>query len=265
ATAVVREWPSTYELLPCYRAVRDEESGDLCYPHELATGDWFGEGARAAFGIHRRIEDEWPAPDSPDRPDVLALFARGHATPSRTVCSGGRVRVSKVDAEWQPNRGWRGDGTVPAISAYPIELSDEPLARRAVPERHGPMATTAAAVDVVREFEAESTASLRGDTPKGPWLGLDVDDVVAAGEPFTLATELLGTDGVDAAAWVTVRQDRPGAEAISRPQPMTGADGRWEATIPSLAPGSYRVTVEVVDVPRCDRVTGHEVVGVIEP
>ena len=45
---------------------------------------------------------------------------------------------------------------------------------------------------------------------------------------------------------------------------MTGGDGRWEATIPSLAPGSYRVTVEVVDVPRWDRVTGHEVVGVIE-
>ncbi|MBA2694291.1 MAG: hypothetical protein H0U62_00225 [Actinobacteria bacterium] len=266
ATAVLREWSSTYELLPRYQAVRDEESGDLCYPHDLAAGDWFGKGAREAFGIHRRIEDEWPTPDSPDRPDVLALFARGHATPSRTVCTGGRVRVSKVDAEWQPNRGWRGDGTVPAISAYPIELSDEPRARRAVPERHGPMATTAAAVDVVREYEAESTASLRGDTPEGPWLGLDIDDVVAAGEPFPLATELLGADGVDgAAAWVTVRQDRPGVEAMSQPQPMTGAGGRWETTMPGLAPGSYRVMVEVVDVPRCDRVTGHEVVGVIEP
>ena len=168
----------------------------------------------------------------PGPADVLALFARGHATPSRTVCTGGRVQVSKVDAEWQPNRGWRGDGTVPAISAYPIERSDEPLARRVVPERHGPMATTAAAVDTVREYEAESTASLRGDTPEKPWLGLDVDDVVAAGEPFTLATELLGTNGVDAAAaWVTVRQDRPGAEAMSGPQPMIGGGGRWEATI----------------------------------
>ena len=128
------------------------------------------------------------------------------------------------------------------------------------------MATTAAAVDTVREYEAESTASLRGDTPEKPWLGLDVDDVVAAGEPFTLATELLGTDGVDAAAaWVTVRQDRPGAEAMSGPQPMIGGGGRWEATMPGLAPGSYRVTVEVVDVPRWDRVTGYEVVGVIEP
>lgn len=268
ATAVLQEWPSTYELLPRYQAVRDEASGSLCYPHELAaTEDWFRKRAHEAFGIHRRIEDEWPAPDSPDRPDVLALFARGHATPSRTVCTGGgQVRVSKADAEWQPNFGWRGDGTVPAISAYPIELSDTPLARRAVPERHGPMATTAAAVEAVREYEAESTASLRGDAPESPWLGLDVDDVVAAGEPFPLATKLLGAESIDgAAAWVTVNQDGPGAEAWLSPQPMTDEGGWWQATVPGLAPGSYRVTVEVVNVPRWDRVTNHEVVGVIEP
>jgi len=267
ATAVLQEWPSTYELLPRYQAVREEgeESSDLRYPHELmTTEESFRRRAREAFNMHQRIEDDWPTRDSPDRPQVLALFARGHATPSRAVCIDGQVRVTKDDAEWQPNHGWRGDGTVPAMSAIPIELTNDELARRVVPDRHGPMATTAAAVAHVREHEAEPFTSLRGDQPERPWLGLDIDDVLVAGDPFTLTAELLGADDAgDATAWVRVTEDRSGATGA--PLQMTGDGRRWEVTVPGLGPGSHQVTVEVVNVPRWDKVSGYEVVGMIEP
>jgi hypothetical protein len=174
----------------------------------------------------------------------------------------GRVRVTKADAEWLPNIGWRGDGTVPAQSAIPIELSDTVLARRAVPDRHGPMASCAAVVDVLRDYAAEPFGFLRGDTPDRPWLGLDLDDVIAAGQPFTVAAELLGTSDVEGVrAWLRAApEDGPAGE----PLPMTGGDGRWRVTVGGLAPGSYRLTVEAVNVPRVDRVSAGEVLGVIE-
>ncbi|MBV9011069.1 MAG: hypothetical protein JO272_03285 [Pseudonocardiales bacterium] len=263
AAEVLREWPSTYELLPRYRAVRDDESGSEHYPHELGPA-WFTKQAQASFDRHREIETAWGALESAQRPEVLALFARGHATPSRAVRHGDRVRVTKVDAEWLPNVGWRGDGTVPALSAIPIELSEDVRARRAVPDRHGPMATCPAAVEALRDYEAEPFGSLRGDSPARPWLGLDLDEVLAAGEPFTVTAELLGTADIEGAtAWLHVTPD--GHPAAAAPLRMTGGEGRWEVTVPGLAPGSYRIGVEAVNVPRVDRVRGGDVVGVIEP
>jgi len=263
ATKVLQQWTSTYDLLPRYDAVRDEASGTTLYPYQLGS-DSFRQRARTAFGVHRDIEKAWDALDPAERPEVLAVFARGHATPSRAVLRDGWVRVTKkADAEWLPNVGWRGDGTVPALSAIPIELSDTVLARRAVPDRHGPMAICAAAVDVLKEYAAEPFGSVRGDAPDGPWLGLDLDEVVAAGQPFTVVAELLGTSDVQGASgWLRVApEDGPAAE----PVPMTGGDGRWELTVGGLAPGAYWLTVEAVNVPRVDRVTGCDVVGVIEP
>jgi Lecithin:cholesterol acyltransferase len=262
AKRVLREWPSTYELLPRYPAVRDEETGNKHYPHELGPA-WFTKQAQAAFEMHGKIETAWDALESAQRPEVLALFARGHATLSRAVRRGGRVRVTKEDAEWQPNAGWRGDGTVPALSAIPIELSEEVRARRAVVDRHGPMASCAAAVEVLRDYEAEPFDALRGDSPGRPWLGLDLEEVLAAGEPFTVTAELLGTAEVEgASAWLQVTPDGHPAAAPLR---MTGGAGRWEVRVPGLAPGSYRIGVEAVNVPKVDRVRGGDVVGVIEP
>jgi Lecithin:cholesterol acyltransferase len=262
ATSVLREWPSTYELLPRYRAVRDEEIGSEHYPHELGPA-WFTERAQASFEMHREIEKEWDALESAQRPEVLALFARGHATPSRAVRHGGLVRVTKEDAEWQPNVGWRGDGTVPALSAIPIELSDKVGAWRAVVNRHGPMASCAGTMEVLRDYAAEPFGSLRGDSPGRPWLGLDLDEVLAAGEPFTVTADLLGTAEVEGAtAWLQVIPE--GHPAVA-PLRMTGGAGRWEVKVPGLAPGSYRIGVEAVNVSKVDRVRGGDVVGVIEP
>ncbi|MGH4022218.1 MAG: lipase/acyltransferase domain-containing protein [Pseudonocardiaceae bacterium] len=191
AAAVLWEWSSTYELLPRYRAVRDEESGHELYPHELGSTS-FRKRAQTAFGMHREIEKEWGVLDPAERPEVLALFARGHATPTRAVLDGGRVRVTKADA-----------------------------------------------------------------------VGLDLDEVIAAGQPFPVGAELLGTSDVEGAtAWLRVT---PAGGPAAAPLLMTGADGRWEVTVPGLAPGSYQIGVEAVNVPRVDRVLGGDVVGVIEP
>jgi pimeloyl-ACP methyl ester carboxylesterase len=266
AAGVLREWASTYDLLPRYRAVRDEVSGAVHYPYELGS-DAFRDKARTAFDMHQEIEQNWAVLNPAQRPEVLALFARGHPTPSRAVLRNGRVQVTKADAEWLPNTGWQGDGTVPALSAIPLELSDEVPARRAVPDRHGPMATCAAAVDVLRDYEAESFDAVRGDTPDRPWLGIDLDQVVAAGEPFTVTAKLLNVSDVDGASMsvrVSPSGDPPRCAPTPAWLPMTGADGQWQVTVPGLAPGSYRICVEATNVLRVDRVRGGDEIGVIE-
>ncbi len=268
AADVLREWPSTYHLLPRYQAIRDEATGVERYPHELTTeaGPAFCRRAWDAYGMHREIEDSWRELDDSIRPQTLALFARGHATLSRAVVRDGRVSVTKSDPEWLPNTGWRGDGTVPAISAYPIELAEDPLARRAVPDRHVPMATTTVAVDVLREFEGQSTSAVRGDTPGRPWLGLDMGEVIAAGEPHRLTADLHGSDDTDGATgWLRITTDTDAPTTTVPAIRMTGNGGRWETMVPGLTPGQYRVDVEVVNVPGVDRVTGGDVIGVIEP
>jgi hypothetical protein len=127
------------------------------------------------------------------------------------------------------------------------------------------MAASTVAVDVLREYEGEPTGSVRGDTPERPWLGLDFDDVLAAGEPFPVAAQLLGADHVEGAvAWLRITPDDGDTPAPRAPLRMSGSDGRWEATVPALAPGRYRLAVEAVDVPRVDQVDGTDVIGVIE-
>ncbi|MGH3999533.1 MAG: lipase/acyltransferase domain-containing protein, partial [Pseudonocardiaceae bacterium] len=61
AAAVVQEWASTYDLLPRYRAVRDDKTGIDYYPHELSAvaGQAFVKQADAAFAMHREIETAW--------------------------------------------------------------------------------------------------------------------------------------------------------------------------------------------------------------
>ena len=47
------------ELLPRYPAVRDTETGELRYPHELPC-DHLGSAAEA-YRMHGEIEDAWNA------------------------------------------------------------------------------------------------------------------------------------------------------------------------------------------------------------
>jgi pimeloyl-ACP methyl ester carboxylesterase len=275
ATAVLRDWPSTYDLLPRYQAVlRDagQPANGSVYPHELgallqngALPLDFAARAAESYKTHLEIEEAWAQLIAEGRgPNVIPLFARGHATPSRAVVMKGRLAVTKKDPEWLPNEDWLGDGTVPAIAALPIELSDNPIGWQAVTERHQPMATCARIVDILRNLNGESLAAVRGAArPDRPWLGLDLDDLIPARQPFPVAAQLLGAEpAVASAVWasVTAADDLAGNP---RQYEMEYVGGWWRAEVPALADGMYQVKVEAVGVPGADRVTCSDAVGVV--
>ncbi|HSV66516.1 MAG TPA: hypothetical protein VLJ59_11495 [Mycobacteriales bacterium] len=271
ATELLREWPSAYELLPRYPAVADGASTWL-YPHDLARVGHpeFARRAGEAYKLHQDIEAAWRPGGSGHRlPPVLPLFARGHRTLGRAELTGSelsepKLAVRKEDAEWLPNPGWRGDGTVPAISAIPIELDDDRRVWRAVAERHLPMAGSPALIEILRDYSGASLAAVRGDTPERPWLGVDLEEQYLAGQPVPVTVDLLGAAASPrTAVWVRVR---PAGTLRWMDHRCERAGTGWTAELPPLATGEYEVRVDAEGVPEVGRVTmSPDVFAVVEP
>jgi pimeloyl-ACP methyl ester carboxylesterase len=151
-TDVIRGWPSVYELLPQYDAVLAMAAGGgpgmpveltelpaalLAARPELAGyAEQFAVMAAAGRRTHERIAAGWRDLDPALRPQVVSYLGRGHATLNPAVLDGG-LTVSKADPPWRGNVGWRGDGTVPMLSAIPREHNDRPDLWRVLPDRQG--------------------------------------------------------------------------------------------------------------------------------
>jgi hypothetical protein len=270
ASAVLAGWPSVYDLLPRYEAVWDTGRGHAVYPHELdamafdspAEHCGFVAQATRAYDMHRDIEHGWePLAGGPL--EVVPVFSRGHKTAGRAEVSGSGLSVSKRGAEWLPNPDWGGDGTVPALSATPIELSDRRGVWRPVVQRHGPMAGSGTAVTILREYTGASTAAVRGVRPDEPWLGLDLPDFALAGDPLKVEAELLGAagNGVSVTMMVSSVNDPHAASRVVELAPA-GAE-RWVGVVAGLAPGLYECTVGAVGVAQVEQVRCTDVVAVV--
>ena len=171
-TEVLRGWQAVYDLLPTYHAVRDDSSPDslVLRPAELAgrlaagfvTSGIYAAGVDSAARMHEQIARFWTGMDPAERPPVLPFLARDHGTPNAVFLRDGALVVTDTDPPWQPNAGWRGDGTVPAISAMPAEMHDRRELEHPVPHRHTPMASAGAVIQAIRALTGEA-GPVRGD------------------------------------------------------------------------------------------------------
>ncbi|MGW2585914.1 esterase/lipase family protein [Streptomyces virginiae] len=282
ATALLREWQTSYDLLPRYRAVLRVPADGLerppageapvpapgeeppsrdgaCYPEELDEAVLPGPyRARAAdsYTMHRNLQGSWDELFRQGRcPTTVAVFGRDHPTLNRAETDGLGLRVDKWRGpEWLANSEWRGDGTVPGFSAIPPELDRVPLAWLAVPERHRMMTGSREVLDTLRNLTAASMADTLdgGPEPGRARLGIDVEDTVPAGAETQITAELFGhvPSGLLPQGWVEL--ERLGwdpflkalpLELLEIPEPPRSPV--WRATIPALAPGVYRVRVQL--------------------
>lgn len=273
-TELLRSWPSVYELLPRYRSVARADGDAKLYPYELdglgitALGPTFLTRARQAFRVHQDIEHAWePLAAGNAAPDLIPVYARGHATLHRAVLSAaGKVTVTKDPPDWLPNPDWHGDGTVPAISAIPIEAEGSPVTWRGQPERHMALASSAAVLDILASYTGASLSPVRGEEPDRPWLGLDLDETAAAGHPVPVTVTLRGAQA-DERTKVHVRIRARGGEArqTSPWLPCAAAgEGRWQTEIDPPAPGPYEVEVSATGVPHVGRLQAGDFLGVVD-
>ena len=247
-SALCRSFTSLYQLLPIYECW-DAGDGTLRRVGE-SSGIPNVDAARAAdaLAFHREIEAavERNRQDEQYRRAGYTLFpVVGTHQPTNQSARPGGDGVELLRSLGGRDRG--GDGTVPRISATPIELERERGAMFAA-TKHGSLqnadatltqlfgAFTGLYLDLGGFRRLEETEQERRMTH----VGLDLEDVYEAGQPIPLAVE---GDGGDPVSLVAAVRDAESGSEVARVPLSRDDDRRWRAELPPLPEGAYRVRV----------------------
>jgi hypothetical protein len=253
-SAVMRSFTSVYQLLPVYpcydpgddRLVRVKEAAGI---PNLDRGrahhaDRFHREIERAVALH--VEDPGYRADGYRIHPIVGL---NQPTKQSARLEGGRVvSATSLDGDDQG-----GDGTVPRVSATPIELSD--AGREVfVAARHASLQNADPVLVQLRGLlDRLDLGSYRQLTGVG--VALDLDDLYEADEPVTLRVR---PDDPGEDLELTVADAATGALLVYRSIPAT--DQLWrQIQIGPLPIGVHRVTV--AGTPRVQPVSDLFVVG----
>jgi pimeloyl-ACP methyl ester carboxylesterase len=239
-SALIRSFTSVYQLLPIYPCF-DPGDGRLARIAET-TGipNIDMERAAAALAFHRDIET---AVDAHRRDDVYV--EDGYAihpivgTFQRTLQSARRVGEEIEMLAAYEGRDEDGDGTVPRVSATPIELSDDPHEMYAS-ERHGTLQNKDQVLVQLAGILSRGELDLeKYKAFPGMPVGLDIGDVFGTDHPVPF--EVRCADEV-AALSATVFNIETGA-VEARTQPVVAPE--WtRLELPPLPEGTHRIVVD---------------------
>jgi pimeloyl-ACP methyl ester carboxylesterase len=256
---LLSSFPSVYQLLPIYpcidvggkqleRIADAAEAGHL--PHVRA--DW----ARDARAFHKEIEDAQAAnargTDYAERGYRLAPLAGiEQPTYQSARSAGGKVDLLRT----YNGEDLAGDGTVPRVSATPLEMEKENRELFAA-EMHGSLQNGEGTLTNLKGILTQPNIDFsryREGLPTS--LTLDLDDVVLPGEPLVIRAK--PAEGNPPIA-VTLRDTATGttiADSLAR-APEAG----WQYAEFDVAPGTWRVRIEA---PNASPVT--DLVAVVKP
>jgi hypothetical protein len=255
---VMRSFPSMYQLLPIYRALRIGE--DYVRVAEAASVPGIDRArSEDALAFHREIEakvdEHRKDPDYLDKGYVIVpVVGTRQPTLQSAVLAGGRVTAGAELPSWIDPLLTDGDGTVPRASAIPIELSDA-YRDSFVPERHGSLQCNRSVLDDVRgrleQMQVRGLRAVRGpeESPAAaerPAIALDLDDLYVAGEPVTLRAGLVNAQGAPGplrARIEPVAVSSAGATVAAAALEFTEGPDGWTLAPEELPPGLYRVEV----------------------
>jgi hypothetical protein len=241
--AVAATMPGVYDLLPTYRCLHATDATGVedvvrFTPAHLAAAGGDRELAEAALAHHDRLE-------TVELVGHRAVVGVAQRTWQSLRLNAGTVLAEEKSYRWDGEDllrdGYgrplhtddRGDGTVHRYAAAPLGMQMVPLA-----QQHGALASSSEAADVV-------CAVLTDRGPLGIKLGagevgLDVPDLITAGEPFDVVVT-----GEDDPAAVTCRvHDAGTGEQVAAPRLGANRDGAGLTVQIRLGePGLFRVAV----------------------
>jgi lecithin:cholesterol acyltransferase len=186
-TSLVRSFTSTYQLLPIYPCY-DDGGGTLRRVAD-ANGIPNVEAARASAAL--AFHDEMR--HAHERNAGNARYADGRyvlhpivGTYQPTLQVGRRSGDAVIMSDRHPSTALRGDGTVPQVSATPIEIDTFTARQRTVfvAEQHGSLQNSAPMLDHLRALITEgdmASDAFRAGTRRA--MSLEVEDVYAADSP----------------------------------------------------------------------------------
>jgi pimeloyl-ACP methyl ester carboxylesterase len=263
ATEVVRSWPSLYELLPHYRAINlfDESTGwwRPSFPHEVPASCWASRALRA-HGTYTDTEDAWSAVvphdtvvrsgcgggDGPPL-DRFSLYGSGHTTTQSLSYRDGVLTASNDSPPWLIDAQCAGDGTVPPISAIPLDLKDERSSWHGTGDRNGAIGLAGAAIDRLKIMNSTTAIPKRAaeahELSVRPTIGGAMPEQAWADNRLAVSFALHGTAPDDSARWtVDVRSDDAAVHVVQGVR-VEASGLRCTVHVPPLDPGRYRVSV----------------------
>jgi hypothetical protein len=234
-SAVLRSCTSVYQLLPIYPCF-DPGDGNLIRVSE-ATGvpNLDVARAKAADEFHREIERAVTAHEDDDeyrqnRYAIRPVVGTFQPTLLSARRSGDGIEVIQEFPGEEPD----GDGTVPRVSATPIEFPHEEGAMFAS-EQHGSLQNNdAVLVQLAGILSGRDTSRVRA----GSAVGLELDDAFEEGEPvrFQVRSE-------DPFAELGAIVERTDGIEFTRLALGPAGTGPRSAEVGPLPPGDYRLTV----------------------
>jgi lecithin:cholesterol acyltransferase len=215
--------PGIYDLLPTYRCVTDGPSARRLTAVDIADLGGDKELAQQFFD----------KPNNYVMPELVQVVGAHQPTPQAVTITGGAVTAHRHTVRRDGQReDTGGDGTVPRESAALPYLRPMPLA-----QAHGGLAATVEAILVARDVLL--------DRRTGPWLGdselgLDIPDIVPAGQPFQI--HITGAERPIDVTCALFDLER-GGQRIDTPA-VRLHDGVLTAVAKPLPPGLFQVRVE---------------------
>ncbi len=262
-TDVMRSFTAAYQLLPIYKMVQvggvyqrvGETDGLPGIDHQRAADALaFHREIEAAVTAHRKDDDYLE-----NGYQILPIVGTRQPTVQSAQFVDGRLTVSNDLPGGIDARLGDGDGTVPMLSAVPIELSDA-YRDTFFPERHGSLQRNAQILDDLRvRLEQMQVVGLEDVREIGglvgarasraaaaqPGIAFDLDDVYVAQEPIQMTASVVNAvtpmAGLEALIESVAGATPPVTVAF---QPK--GDG-WALTLDALPPGTYRAEVRAKD------------------
>ena len=253
---LLRSMPSVYQLLPTYPCI-DTGVGALARVAAAAEAgalpavrpDW----AAAARKFHNEIEDAQTANarDAAYRERgyrLVPVVGIEQPTYQSASARGGKVELLRS----YEGKDMGGDGTVPRVSATPLELSDA-LREVYAAEMHGSLQNADGPLANVKGVLTRPDIDLsrfRAELPTA--LTLDLDDVVLPGDPLVVRARASEGNPVVTAHLTNTAT----GETLSEPLQRAREPG-WQSVELDIAPGTWRVQI---DAPGATSVTDLAVV-----
>jgi hypothetical protein len=245
-TAVLRSCPAVYELLPVYKALSENGTWRRVSEGPLpnAVTDYVAAATEFHDAIKQGVDAHLKDPEYlRDRYRIFPFVGVSQPTLQSATLEGGRkLRAGMDRPDWIDEALEGGDGTVPRVSATPIELSDD-YRETFFAERHASLQNNESALDDVRErirqLQSKGLGEIQGTWRPGvrPAISLGLEDLYLPGEPVVLHASVGGGKVPGLTARITA------AAGETTEHPFVRGDSGWTLRLDGLPAGLYRVRV----------------------